>query len=222
MINLEDVQKCLGVSFNDESLIKTAFCHSSYAYNHHIKSNERLEFLGDSLLNFVVTDFLYSNFDKNEGELSKIKAFLVSAENLSKVVCKLNVSKYLLCANFNPDSSKNVLCDLFEAILGAIYLDSGLNVAKNFIYEHLELTEQKVLEVTHNVVDYKTKLQEYVQKSGKNTIEYILIGKNGTSHQPEFVIELRIDNNVVATASASSKRIAENLCAKQACEKYQI
>ena len=222
MIDLDALSTILNIKFEDESLLKTAFCHSSYAYNHHLVSNERLEFLGDSLLNFVVTDFLYRTFEKSEGELSKLKAYLVSAENLSSIIASLGVSKYLLCENFNPNNSKNVLCDLFEAILGAIYLDKGFETARKFIYTNLDLTKQNILDVSHNAVDYKTKLQEFVQQSGKNTIEYILIGKSGKSHDPEFEIELKIDGNVIASASAHSKKLAENLCAKIACEKYGV
>ncbi len=215
----DELEKRLNYEFKDKSLLATAFTHSSYAYTHHIESNERLEFLGDSLLNYVVTDFLFRNYHENEGVLSKIKASLVSAENLSEIIKKMDVLKFLKSENFNPSNSMNVECDLFEAIVGAMYLDSDFENAKKFIYEHLSLSKQQVEIVMKNFVDYKTKLQELVQKGGKNTIEYILIEKSGKAHNPCFTILLKIDGKEICTNSAKSKRQAESLCAKQAYEK---
>ena len=214
----DDLERCLNYIFKDKSLLATAFTHSSSAYIHHIESNERLEFLGDSLLNYVVTDYLFRNYKENEGFLSKIKANLVSAENLSTIIKKMNVLQFLKSENFNPSNSMNVECDLFEAIVGAMYLDSSFEQAKKFIYEHLNLSKQQIEIVMKNFVDYKTKLQELVQKGGKNTIEYILIEKSGKAHEPYFTILLKIDGKEICTNSAKSKRLAESLCAKQAFE----
>lgn len=215
------IEQKIGYQFKDKSLLATAFTHSSFAYSHHIQSNERLEFLGDSLLNFVVTDFLFKTYPDNEGVLSKMKANLVSAENLSQIIQSMGLISHLKSENFNPTLSMNVECDLFESILGAVYLDSNFETAKNFVYEKLNLSKVQVEKVMQNFVDYKTKLQELVQKSGKNTIEYILIDKSGKAHDPKFTILLKIDGKEVTTQSAKSKRLAESLCAKKAIELLQ-
>ncbi|MBQ0017416.1 MAG: ribonuclease III [Clostridiales bacterium] len=220
-LELNEIENKLEYVFKNKTFLETAFSHSSYANTHHIASNERLEFLGDSLLNFITTDFLYSNFSESEGELSKIKAYLVSAENLSAIIEQMDILKFLHCGNFNPNSSKNVKCDLFEAILGAIYKDSDFNTAKKFVIKKLQLTKQHVLTQMQNIVDYKSKLQEFVQISGKNDIEYRMIGKQGKANCPEFEIELLIGRQVISSSKASSKKQAENLCAKLALEKLQ-
>lgn len=218
MINSKDLEHKIGYKFKHKSLLVTAFTHSSFAYSHHIESNERLEFLGDSLLNFVTTDFLYNNYDYDEGYLSKIKAYLVSSDSLSAVIDKMDVISSLKSENFNPHNSKNVMCDLFESIVGAIYLDSNFENAKKFILDKLNLTKERVNSLLHEIVDYKTKLQELVQQSGTNTIEYLLIKKSGLAHEPKFTIELKIQGKSIVTKSAKSKKLAESLCAKFACE----
>lgn len=213
-MNIEKITNNLGYNFKDIAFIELAFTHSSYSYTHHEKSNERLEFLGDSILNFVTTDFLYNNFDKEEGYLSKLKAYLVSAENLSKIVDELGIINELKCENFSPKQSKNVKCDLFESIIGAIYLDGGFENAKTFIYSKLNLEKSSVLNAFEKVRDYKSKLQEIIQKNGKNTIEYVLINKSLDS----FEIMLKIDGKQIVTCTAKSKKEAEILCAEKACE----
>ena len=218
MFNCEGIEQKIGYEFKDKSLLATAFTHSSFAYTHHIESNERLEFLGDSLLNFVTTDFLYNNYDYAEGYLSKIKAYLVSSDSLSASIDEMSVISSLKSENFNPHNSKNVMCDLFEAIVGAIYLDSNFENAKKFIFDKLNLTKERVNSILHEIVDYKTKLQEFVQQSGTNTIEYVLIKKSGLAHEPEFTIELKIQGKSIVTQSAKSKKLAESLCAKFAYE----
>ena len=220
MENLEilSLESKLKYTFKDKQLLLLAFLHSSYANYHNKISNEKLEFLGDSLLNFIVTDFLYRNSSLNEGELSKIKAYLVSSENLSIIIDDLQVLNYLKCSNFNPTKSQNVKCDLFEAIVGAIYLDSDFENVKTFVYHKLNLTEKLILETLNLSIDYKTKLQELVQKSGKNEIVYRLIKKEGLSHQPLFTVELLIKNQSICTATGNSKKQAENECARKAIE----
>lgn len=215
---MENVENNIGYVFSDKSLLATAFTHSSYAHSHHIASNERLEFLGDSLLNFVVTDFLYRNYHESEGVLSKIKAKLVSADNLSVVVQNMNILQFLKCENFEPKNSMNVECDLFESVVGAIYLDSDFKQAKDFIYKNLNLSKNQVEIVMKSFVDYKTKLQELVQQNGKNTIEYILVEKTGKAHNPNFKIMLKVNGNEICTCCGKTKRQAEMLCAKQAID----
>lgn len=216
--NFEQIEQKIGYVFKNKELLNTAFLHSSFANSHHEKSNERLEFLGDSILNFVTTEFLYNNFENSEGDLSKQKAYLVSAENLSQAINQMNLLKFLQCSNFNPNKSKNVACDLFEAIVGAIFLDSDLLTAKNFIINTLKYDKKNVENQFENVVDYKTNLQEIVQKSGENTIEYVLIDKQGQDHNPSFTVRLTIDGNTIVEQTAKTKKMAEILCAKYACE----
>lgn len=215
---MEKIEQNIDYQFADKSLLATAFTHSSFANIHHTTSNERLEFLGDSVLNYVVTDFLFRNYSENEGTLSKIKANLVSADNLSVVIQNMNVLQFLKCENFEPKNSMNVECDLFEAIVGAIYLDRDFEQAKKFIYKWLNLSKNQVEIVMKSFVDYKTKLQELVQKNGKNTIEYILVEKTGKAHNPNFKIMLKINGNEICCYAGKTKRQAEMLCAKHAIE----
>lgn len=218
---INEIEKKLEYVFNDKQLLLLAFLHSSYGNFHGKQSNEKLEFLGDSLLNFTVTDYLFKNSTLTEGELSKIKAYLVSSDNLSKIIDSLNVIKYLKCTNFNPTKSKNVKCDLFEAIIGAIYLDSNLPEAQNFIHNQLKLSKNLIDTTLKTSVDYKTKLQEFVQKSGKNEIIYRVIKKEGLSHKPLFTVELLIKGNSICNATMESKKLAENECARLALNKLQ-
>lgn len=215
-IESKEIEKRIGYRFRDKQLLITAFTHSSFANRHGTVSNERLEFLGDSILNFITTEFLYNNFNLNEGELSKIKAYLVSAENLHKAMKTFNVIDALQCTTFHPNVSVNVMSDLYEAILGAVYLDSDLKTCKNFVINSLKFSIQDIEETMLKRVDYKTKLQEFIQQSGKNKLQYQVVEKTGKPHKPTFKIAVKLNGQVLAVSSANSKKIAENTVAKAA------
>lgn len=212
-----DIQSKIGYSFKDVNLLKVAFMHSSVANQIGSESNERLEFLGDSILNFVTTEFLYNNFNQSEGFLSKAKAYLVSAKYLSKFIKSINVINYLHCKTFNPSYSQNVMGDLFEAILGAIYMDClDINVCKKYVIEKLNFNEQTLQHIYDEMEDFKSKLQELIQKNPKSKLEYKLLSKTGLAHCPNFEVGLFINDELFYKSIASNKKIAENECAKYA------
>jgi len=213
-IDIEKISSILGYTFKNENVLQTAFTHSSFANTHNLQSNERLEFLGDSVLNFCTTQFLFDNFSFNEGDLSKIRAYLVSSEYVSQYIFNNGLIDFLQCHNFNPKNSTNVMGDLFEAIVGAILIDSDLNQCKKFIYKSLAYSKELIEEVQSKTKDYKTELQELLQKNGSLNLEYKLINKTGPAHLPQFTIAVFIDEKKFATATAKSKKEAENLAAK--------
>ena len=219
-INTKQIQSIIGVKFKNEDILKTAFTHSSFANTQGLESNERLEFLGDSVLNFCTTEYLYENFDLSEGDSSKVRAYLVSSEYVSEYIKQKNLTKFLLCHNFNPHNSTNVMGDLFEAIVGAMFLDSGLETCKKFIYQSLNYSKDLILTVHQKTRDYKTELQELLQKDGKIPT-YVLLSKSGPAHLPEFEIAVLIDNKQYAVATGKSKKEAENLCAKKTIETFK-
>ena len=216
-INTKQISNILGYNFKDENILKTAFTHSSYANMHGLDSNERLEFLGDSVLNFCTTEYLYKNFDFSEGDSSKIRAYLVSSEYVSEYIKQNNLTKFLLCHNFNPHTSQNVMGDLFEAIVGAMLLDSDLETCKKFVYKSLNYSHDLIISVHQKTRDYKTELQEFLQKDGK-TPNYVLVEKTGPAHLPEFTIQVDIDGKIYGKGTAHNKKDAENIAAQLTIE----
>ena len=217
-IKIKEIEEILGYKFKDENLLKTAFTHSSFANIHNLQSNERLEFLGDSVLNFCTTKYLYQNFDFNEGDSSKIRAFVVSSENVSDYIKQNKLIDFLSCHNFNPNNSTNVMGDLYESIVGAMLLDSNFETCDKFIHKSLKFSKQ-LFDTKHlQTRDYKTELQEYVQGQENMKLEYILLEKTGPAHLPEFTIAVEIDGKRYATSTAKSKKEAENMVAQKALE----
>ena len=210
------IEQKIGYIFKSKELLQTAFTHSSFAYSHNLESNERLEFLGDSVLNYCTTRFLFDNFKFNEGISSKLRAQIVSAEFVSSFICNIGLEKFLLCDNFNPEKSTNVMGDLYEAIIGAMLLDSNLETCNKFIYESLKLSPKLVEEIHAKNRDYKTELQEFLQQKGELNLKYELKQKIGPAHNPVFTIQILIDNMPCACASGRSKKEAENLAAEEA------
>ena len=215
---IESIQNKLGYKWKNIDYLQTAFTHSSFAYSHNLTSNERLEFLGDSILNFCTTKYLFDNFDFAEGVCSKIRAYLVSSEYVSKYIYDSELEKYLLCDNFNPEKSTNVMGDLFEAIVGAMFLDSDLEQCKKFVYASLKYSKKLIDSVLKLTRDYKSELQEFLQQATGNTLEYVVISKRGPAHKPEFEIASYINGKKYANAVGSSKKEAENLVAKKTLE----
>lgn len=215
---IDDIERKIGYQFKNKNLLVEAFTHSSYANLHNQKSNETLEFLGDSVLNFATTLYIYNNFDYTEGQSSKIRAYLVSSENVSKYIFENRLENYLLCDNFNPHNSTNVAGDLYESIVGAMLVDSNFERCEKFIYQSLNYNEQLVNDVITKTRDYKTELQEIVQKTENSKLTYVLVEKSGPPHLPEFCVQVDIDGKLFAKATAHSKKDAENLAAKQTIE----
>ena len=203
-LQIEDIQQKIGYQFRDTQLLETAFTHSSFAYSRKLESNERLEFLGDSVLNFCTTMFLYDNFLLSEGDSSKIRAYLVSSDNVSQFIFNNKLEDYLFCDHFNPKNSTNVMGDLYEAIVGAIFKDRGFDACKKFIYDSLKYSTDLIQQIIKNKKDYKTELQEFVQGQG-GKLQYVLLSKTGPAHKPEFLVEVVVNGVAYAKAMAHSK-----------------
>ncbi|MCM1287697.1 MAG: ribonuclease III [Clostridium sp.] len=208
----ETIEAIIGYKFKDKKNLDIAFTHKSYA-NEIVcgkrQSYERFEFLGDAILEFVVSDYLFQEYqDKTEGELTKIRASLVCEFTLSRIARELKFGEYGLFSkgekNTGGRDRDSILCDFFESVTGAIYIDGGLEEAKKFIYKFL-LTD---IESKKLFYDAKTTLQELVQKNN-STIEYVLLEENGPEHNKLFKMQLCIDGKPVAQGEGHSRKSAE-------------
>ncbi len=217
--NFEEVQKNLGYEFHDLNFLKIALTHRSYSSEYGLKyCNERMEFLGDGILSAVVSEYLYNKYgEDNEGKLSQIKAQIVSAKSLSTWSKKIKLDKFILISK-SEDSNfarqrESLLCDSFEAIIGAIYLDSNFEIVKNFIHKFLSL------EQTVELTAYKTSLQELVQAQFQTLPEYKVVREYGPDHDKKFEIAVFIEGKQFGLGIGSSKKEAEQNSAKQAYRK---
>lgn len=222
---LEEFQKHNNLNFKDPSLLVKAFTHSSYANENECESNERLEFLGDSVLQIAVSEFLYENFpNENEGFLSKKRAKNVKEHALCYIAREMNLGEMLLLGNGEEitggrDKDSN-LADAFEALLGAIYLDRGFveifKILDRYFFVHL--LEDNI----GNDQDYKSKLQESVQADDKKSIEYRLLREEGPPHNKIFTIGVFMDDIEWGHGVGKSKKSAEQNAAKEALEKMAL
>ena len=217
------LEKCLGYQFKNKDLIIEALTHKSYKkpYN-----NERLEFLGDAVLNLIVGEFLYTKFNhSNEGELSKIRASLVNETGFTRLANEIKLGNYIFISTAeerNKGRTKaSILSDAFEAIMGAIYLESGLEVLKPIILDLLEKSYETInLDVLFS--DYKTALQEITQAQFASIHEYKIEGSYGPDHKKEFEVSIWIDGVNYGSASGKSKKLAQQAVAKIAIEKLKV
>ncbi len=215
MNDYSNLEKCLDYQFKNKDLIIEALTHKSYKkpYN-----NERLEFLGDAVLNLIVGEYLYKKFPKsNEGDLSKIRASLVNETGFTKLANDIKLGNYIFISSAeerNKGRTKaSILSDAFEAIMGAIYLESGLEVLKPIILNLLENSYDKInLDVLFS--DYKTALQEITQAKFASIPEYKIEGSYGPDHKKEFEISIWIDGKHYGTAKGKSKKLAQQAVAK--------
>jgi ribonuclease-3 len=222
MIN--ELEKAIGYSFRNITLLQNALCHSSYAnerWHDSLKSNERLEFLGDSVLGMLVADYLYRNFpDRPEGELTRMRADMVCEKTLATVANRLNLGKHLLLGKGEEQGGgrnrDSILADAVESVIAACYLDGGMDAAVQFIQKFI-LVNVPVTKL-HNA-DYKTALQELVQQKKNQVLSYRLVGESGPDHDKEFRVELTLNDEVVGTGIGSSKKRAEQAAAHAAIEK---
>ena len=213
-VNIQEVEKIIGYKFKKPKLLIKALTHSSYSNEHKVESNERLEFLGDAVIEFIITERLYLEFNEKEGDLSKIRASIVSEKPLSEAIDTLGLEKYLLKGvgeSKNAISSKAVKCDLFEAIVGAILLDGGLDNAKAFF--NMALGEQLLnIKINGYVDDPKTKLQELLKQA---KIVY-QTSKSGADHMPTYKSNVYINDVKMGSGKGSNKRTAEEMAASAA------
>ncbi len=220
---MEQLQKNLKYQFKDINLLENALTHSSFANEKRSKygSNERLEFLGDAVLSVIVADYIYKTFkSRPEGELTKLRAALVCEKSLAGFSSQLELGNYLKLGKgeiLNGGASRpSILADAFEAVLAAIYLDGGMEAARRhvmrFILPELEHTGDEAFK------DYKTSLQEIIQRNPEERLSYVLMGESGPDHNKSFTVEVLLNSNVIGTGSGNSKKRAEQNAAKQALE----
>ena len=225
-MTLENLQENLGYRFRDESLLRGALYHSSYANEHrneNIVSNERLEFLGDAVLGFVSAEFLYSRFPHApEGELTRIRAALVREESLFEVAQALQLGECLMLGKGEESGGgrqrPSILADCTEAVFAAVYLDGGMDCARDLI--HRVLLGKGDIEVAESRRrDYKTELQELVQRKPHQVLRYELVGQSGPDHAKVFTVAVLLNGDPVGEGSGHSKKEAEQASARAALEK---
>lgn len=227
---IEKLEEAIGYIFKDKHMLKTALTHSSYAYeqkSHKIicECNERLEFLGDSVLSLVVSEYLFEKFsNKAEGELTKIRASLVCTRSLSSFANKINLGDYLYLGKgeeINGRTNVKILENAFEALLAAIYLDSG---SKEIVAKFLIPIVDSEIQTSGSDVnyDYKTTLQQFVQALGNDRIQYFCVNEEGPDHNKTFEVEVKINSNVVGKGKGKTKREAEQFAAKEALILFDV
>jgi len=213
MNNLDNLQEKIGYKFKNLDLLVQALTHQSYANDNSTISYERLEFLGDAVIELIVSDYIYNNFEIDSGNSTKLRASLVSTSYLSKVSEMLELDKIAYKSKSLQKMSKKNIADLFESVMGAVYIDGGMENAKQLIMKFIIIDDINVGQVIKNSIDYKSRLQEYMQAEGK-TFEYTLLAVVGPDHQRQFKVSLDVDGMSVATAVGTSIRSAEEKCAE--------
>ena len=210
--------------FHDTGLLTTAMTHSSYANEHrdqHIQNNERLEFLGDSILGLVSADYVFHRYPNvPEGQLTKMRAAVVCEQTLYEVAKELGLDHLLLLGRGEENGGRkrpSILADSVEALIGAIYLDGGLESARTFILSFLP-AKVDLAEQGGAFRDYKTALQEIVQKNRQETLCYRLSGESGPDHDKRFTVQVLLNRNIFAEGTGRSKKEAEQMAAKAALE----
>ena len=219
-----ELENKIGYHFKNQALLREAITHSSYANEHkaqHIKYNERLEFLGDAVLSIVVSDYIFKHCPElPEGELTKLRASLVCERTLFEFAKKIDLGSYLILSKgerHNGGAERpSILSDAFEALIAAIYIDGGIEPAAkhilNFVIPAIKKKKKK------RVKDYKTTLQEIVQKNPGERLEYVLTGESGPDHNKHFTVEVHLNSNVIGKGGGRSKKEAEQQAAREALE----
>ena len=221
-MDYSELEKQIGYTFKDKNLLKTALTHTSYAYERNVQSNEKLEFLGDSILEFISSVFLYSNYTNlKEGEMTKVRAAVVCEQSLYKIAKMHNFSDFLYLGNSEKKTGGNkrpaILADSVEALIAAMYLDGGIEPVKKFVIDNLK----EEIEIASKHVgdkDYKTVLQEKLQIHGEVKIEYITLKETGPDHDKTFEAEVLCDGKRLALGEGKSKKAAQMDAARKALE----
>ena len=220
---IKDLAAAIGYKFKNIALLQNALAHSSYAnerWHNSLMSNERLEFLGDSILGMCVAEYLYCTFpDRPEGELTRMRADMVCEQTLANVAGRIGLGEHLLLGKGEEQGGgrtrNSILADAVESVIAASFLDGGMGAAKQFIQKFI-LVEVPVKKL-HNV-DYKTSLQELVQQKKNQVLSYALVGESGPDHDKHFEVEVSLNGKVVGLGSGSSKKRAEQDAARVAIE----
>ena len=220
---IKDLEAAIGYKFKNIALLQNALAHSSYAnerWHNSLMSNERLEFLGDSILGMCVAEYLYCTFpDRPEGELTRMRADMVCEQTLANVAGRIGLGEHLLLGKGEEQGGgrtrNSILADAVESVIAASFLDGGMGAAKQFIQKFI-LVEVPVKKL-HNI-DYKTSLQELVQQKKNQVLSYALVGESGPDHDKHFEVEVSLNGKVVGLGSGSSKKRAEQDAARVAIE----
>lgn len=221
MDRLEEFEKVIDYKFNNRDLLFEALSHSSFANEskHRYRSNERLEFLGDSVLSIVVSDYLFENFtDIPEGELTKTRATLVCEKALYNFGSRINLGSYIMLGKGEEIAGgrerPSIIADAFEAVIAAIYLDGGMEAAKRHIMRFLPSDVLGAAAEAYD--DYKTILQEIIQRNPEERVEYRLVSESGPDHNKSFTVRVMLNSNIIGEGTAHSKKSAEQLAAREA------
>lgn len=218
--NLRMLEEKTKHKFKEIKYLETAVTHSSYANERSrgISYNERQEFLGDSVLSVIVSDYLYRSTHLSEGDLTKLRASLVCEKSLCEFARSISLGSYLRLGRGEENSGgtdrPSILADAFEAVIAAVYLDSGIEEAKAFVIPFIEDALEKAKQKSFE--DYKTLLQEIVQKNPQELLSYVLVDESGPDHDKRFEVEVHLNSNVIGRGIGKSKKAAEQLAAKEA------
>lgn len=225
--NLEEIEKVIGYTFKEKKLLLLAFVHRSY-FNEHREEvgehNERLEFLGDSVLGLLVSAYLYQRFPKHpEGQLSHMRSYLVDAGSCSELLLSLGLDSWVLLGkgeSMNTGRGRDtIMSDLFEAMLGAIYIDGGLVEAQQFFFTHFEEKLNQLVDTPMR--NWKAELQDWAQKNHQVTPDYQVLEEKGPDHCKSFVVGAFVEKKLLGEGRGLSKKEAETEAAKQAIERIK-
>ena len=222
MKSIQQLQQVIHYQFHNITFLEVALTHSSYAneMRPQVRYNERQEFLGDAVLSIIVSDYLFNNYTVPEGDLTKLRAALVCERSLDVMANKIGLGDYLRLGHGEEMTGgrtrPSIIADAFEALIAAIYLDSGIESAREFVLPFvIEMLEH---EDSLSFKDYKTILQEIIQQNPEEKLVYKLVGEKGPDHDKRFVVEVLLNSNVIGKGQGRSKKTAEQMAAKEALE----
>ena len=227
IFDIDGCEEKIGYSFKNKMLLRQCFTHASYANEHGENDNELLEFFGDAVIQFVVTEYLFKNFSGDEGKLTKRRADLVSKEPLLHIVKKMGLAEFLLLGKGQGKSAnqdEKLFSSVYEALVAGIYIDGGIAVAKKFITDTLiaEFIKKESKKAKEKVKSSgKSQLQEYVQKSKIGSITYETLSKKGPDHAPEFRCAVLLNGMRIAEGKGKSIRLAETVAAESALKRLK-
>lgn len=219
-MGIKEIEEKIGYEFKEKRYAETALTHSSYANERQLNLfNERLEFLGDSVLGFITAEYFFNNFNHlPEGQMTKLRAATVCEKALHGYALSIELGNSLLLGRGEEltggRNRASILADAFEALIAAIYLDGGMEPARRFVLPFIQKAAHEIPVIS----DYKTALQEIIQKNHDEHISYVLVGESGPDHNKQFEVEVRLNSNVIGLGVGKSKKNAEQQAAKKALE----
>jgi len=219
---LNELQEKIHYHFKDVAWLELAMTHSSYAneMKHGTQYNERLEFLGDAVLSIIVSDYLFNHYSSQEGDLTKLRAALVCEKSLDVFARSIDLGKYLRLGKGEEMTGgrqrPSILADAFEALISSIYMDAGIEAAREFVLPFIK--DMLAHQERFTFKDYKTILQEIVQQNPEEKLSYCLVEEKGPDHDKRFVVEVRLNSNVIGKGEGRSKKNAEQMAAKEALQ----